>query len=171
MSATYQAALPIPHFPIEVARGYVAVSATVDDVTYRVVNTHLESFPPEIRGLQAEELTASLSAETLPVILLGDFNTQAVDGAAYQLLLMAGYTDMWQADSEGTGDTCCQAKSLRNEQGALDQRIDQIFIKGVALRQGASIRTATVGDKPADRTPSGLWPSDHAGVVAHLPVE
>jgi hypothetical protein len=25
-----------------------------------------------------------------------------------------------------------------------------------------------VGDKQADRTPSGLWPSDHAGVVATL---
>jgi len=25
-----------------------------------------------------------------------------------------------------------------------------------------------VGDRPADRTPSGLWPSDHAGVVAEL---
>ena len=46
-----------------------------------------------------------------------------------------------------------------------------MFIKGVALRQGASIRTATVGDAPVDRTPSGLWPSDHAGVVAHLPVD
>jgi hypothetical protein len=25
-----------------------------------------------------------------------------------------------------------------------------------------------IGDTPADFTPSGLWPSDHAGVVATL---
>jgi hypothetical protein len=24
------------------------------------------------------------------------------------------------------------------------------------------------GNKPSDRTPSGLWPSDHAGIVAKL---
>ena len=43
VAATYQAALPIPHFGIEVPRGYVAVDATVGEVTYRVVNTHLEA--------------------------------------------------------------------------------------------------------------------------------
>ena len=54
---------------------------------------------------------------------------------------------------------------------ALYTRIDQIFVKGVKLRESASIRTATVGDKPEDRLATGQWPSDHAGVVAHLPVE
>ena len=171
MSATYQAKLPIVPFGIEVPRGYVAVDATVDGATYRVVNTHLESFTPQVRLAQARELVASLSAESRPVVLLGDFNTQAVDGAAYQLLIGAGYSDVWQADSEGDGYTCCQAPDLGNVQSTLHERIDQVFIKGVALRQGASIRTATVGAAPADRTPSGLWPSDHAGVVAHLPVE
>ena len=170
MSATYQTKLPIPRFGTKVPRGYVAVDATVDGATYRVVNTHLESFEQQVRIAQAQELVDSLSAES-PVILLGDFNTQAVDGAAYQLLIGAGYSDVWQADSEGDGYTCCQAPDLGNVQSTLDKRIDQVFIKGVVLRQGASIRTATVGAAPADRTPSGLWPSDHAGVVVHLPVE
>ena len=40
---------------------------------------------------------------------------------------------------------------------------------------GCRHHTVTVGDKSADRTPSGLWPSDHAGAgvnatTAHLPV-
>lgn len=170
-SGTYQAKLPISHFMLEVPRGYVAVEATVDGVTYRVVNTHLESFDPRVRVAQAQELTATLSSETRPVILLGDFNTPAVEGTAYRHLLEAGYADVWQADSEGEGNTCCQAPGLRNEESDLAERIDQVFIRGVALREGASIRTATVGDGPADRTPAGLWPSDHAGVVAYLPVE
>ena len=171
MTATYQAALPIAHLGIEVPRGYVAVDATVGDVTYRVVNTHLEAFNQPPRVAQMQELVASLSDVTLPVILLGDFNTAAPDGAAYQLLVGAGYADVWQADSEGTGNTCCQDADLMNEESDLGKRIDQVFIKGVSLREGAAIRTATVGDQAEDKTPGGLWPSDHAGVVAHLPVE
>ena len=171
MTATYQAALPIAHLGIEVPRGYVAVDATVGDVTYRVVNTHLEAFDQLPRVAQMQELVASLSDVTLPVILLGDFNTAAPDGAAYQLLVGAGYADVWQADSEGTGNTCCQDADLMNEESDLGKRIDQVFIKGVSLREGAAIRTATVGDQAEDKTPGGLWPSDHAGVVAHLPVE
>ena len=174
MSVEYQAKLPIPHLMREVPRGYVAVDATVAGVTYRVVNTHLESFDlpvglPQPRLEQTKELIASLSAETRPVILLGDFNTRAPEGGAYRLLLEAGYRDVWQADA--AGNTCCQAADLQNAESELDERIDLIFIRNVALREGAAIRTATVGDQAAERTPAGLWPSDHAGVVAHLPVE
>ena len=185
MNANYTVSLSVP-LPgiggdLQVLRGYTAIDATVAGVTYRVVNTHLEATlealpgtlqaTQAIRVVQAQELVANLNAETLPVILLGDFNTPAPDGPAYQLLLREGYADVWQADSEGTGNTCCQDAGLRNEESDLSTRIDQIFIKGVSLREGAAIRTATVGDKAEDKTPGGLWPSDHAGVVAHLPVE
>ena len=171
VAATYQAALPIPHFGIEVPRGYVAVDATVGEVTYRVVNTHLEAVHQLPRVAQMAELIALLSDVDAPLVLLGDFNSAAPDGAAYQLLLGDGYTDVWQADSEGSGNTCCQDAGLRNEPSELDRRIDQVFIRGVGLREGAPILTATVGDKPEHKTPGGLWPSNHAGVVAHLPVE
>ena len=182
-SATYATllSLQLPGGEFKVKRGYAAVDATVGGVTYRVVNTHLEATLealPEalkqvtqtIRGAQAQELVSSLSKETLPVVLLGDFNTPAPDGAAYQLLQAAGYVDVWEG-ATGSGNTCCQAPDLRNEASELNMRIDQIFVKGVKLRESASIRTATVGDKPEDRLATGQWPSDHAGVVAHLPVE
>ncbi len=169
-AAQYQARLPVAQLGITVPRGYVAVDATVGGVKYRVVNTHLEHFGEPIRAAQANELIASLSAAKSPVILLGDFNTEATDGAAYQAITGAGYKDAWQADSAGSGYTCCQADDLMNQASELNRRIDLIFTKGVKLREGAAIRTMTVGDTAADRTPSGLWPSDHAGVVAHLPV-
>jgi hypothetical protein len=39
----------------------------------------------------------------------------------------------------------------------------------ILYRGGFSVRDIKlVGEKPSDRTPSGLWPSDHAGVVASL---
>ena len=81
--------LPLPgaDAPLKVLRGYAAVDATVGGVTYRVVNTHLEAtldnvpeelqkFATDSRIAQTRELVASLSDETLPVILLGDLCVQ-----------------------------------------------------------------------------------------------
>ena len=169
----YTEALSLEELFISVTRGYVAVDATVADTTYRVVNTHLEALEESsaiatVRVAQTEELVASLRAETLPLILLGDFNTAAPDGAAYKILLEAGYVDLWQMDSEGTGNTCCQAPLLQNETSELYARIDQIFVRNLEL--ATSVMTHTIGDTPAERLPSGLWPSDHAGVVAYLSV-
>ena len=48
----------------------------------------------------------------------------------------------------------------------LNRRIDHVFI-----REGdgfAPIQADVVGEEEADRTPSGLWPSDHAGVTASV---
>ena len=169
MSATYSDLFVVEAFDLEAPRGYVALDATVAGATYRVVNTHLEFLDADIRVAQAQELVESLRDETLPVILLGDFNTPAPDGAAYQLLLSAGYVDVWQMDAQGTGFTCCQADNLQNAESELSERIDQIFVRNLELP--ASVLTHTVGDKPSERLPAGLWPSDHAGVVVHLPIE
>lgn len=162
----------IGNLPVSVPRGYVAVNVKVGGVTYLVVNTHLEHFSPQVRRGQTRELLARLNNES-PVILLGDFNTKATDGDAYQDITAAGFTDVWQG--KDAGDTCCQADNLMNATSQLGQgddggRIDLIFTKGVTTRESASVSTYTVGDKPEDRTPAGLWPSDHAGVVAHLPL-
>ena len=154
---------------VEVLRGYAAIDATIAGKTYRVINTHLESFTEESRVAQTQELVDSLRDENLPIILLGDFNTPAPDGTAYQMLLSAGYVDVWQMDAEGTGNTCCQAKELQNEMSQHYERIDQIFVRNLEL--STQILTRTVGDTPSERLPSGLWPSDHAGVVAHLAFE
>ena len=169
MTESYTNAFTVEDFGLVAKRGYVAVDATVAGVTYRFVNTHLESVAEENRVAQAEELVDILSDETLPIILLGDFNTRAPDGTAYQILLSAGYIDVWQMNSEGTGKTCCQADDILNEVSDLSVRIDQIFVRNLELP--TSIMTNTVGDKPSDRLSSGLWPSDHAGVVAHFAFE
>lgn len=169
MSASYVSALTIEMLGLEIPRGYTAVDATVSGVTYRFVNTHLEAFSEEIRVAQMQELADILNDETLPIIVLGDFNTRAPDGTAYQLLLSAGYVDLWQMDSEGPGNTCCQADDILNEVSSHSRRIDQIFVRNLELP--AQILTHTIGDAPSERLPSGLWPSDHAGVVAHLTFE
>ena len=172
-AANYATTLPTRIGPVK--RSYVAVDATIGGVTYRVVNTHLEAYGPPtnltaVRLGQARELTALLAAETLPVILLGDFNSAAPDGAVYRHLLAEGYVDVW-SDEAGQGYTCCQAANLRNAESELHERIDYVLVKNV---QSDAVRRAyTVGDKPSDRLRSDLssdylWPSDHAGVVVEL---
>lgn len=169
MNANYANALTIEMFGLEVKRGFAAVDLTVSGETYRVVNTHLEVITEEIRVAQIQELVDILADETLPIILLGDFNTRASDGTAYQLLLSEGYMDLWQMDSEGTGKTCCQDNDILNEISDLSVRIDHIFVRNIPLP--VSVQTQTVGDKSSDRLMSGLWPSDHAGVVAQIEFE
>lgn len=169
MSANYANAFTIEKFGFEAKRGYAAVEVTVSGTTYRVVNTHLETLTEENRVAQTQELVDILSSETLPIILLGDFNTRAIDGTAYQILLSAGYADVWQMDSDGTGNTCCQDDDILNEMSDLTVRIDQIFVRNMDL--SLPVLSFTVGDKPSDRLPSGLWPSDHAGVVAQIAFE
>ena len=167
-SARFTNALSIETLQLEVPRGYVAIDATVGGVTYRVVNTHLEAFGEPIRVAQAQELITLLQDETLPIILLGDFNTAAPDGTAYQMLLSAGYVDVWQMETGVTGNTCCQAAGLGNMESGLSYRIDQVFVRNYKF--AGPVVTHTVGDKQGEMLPSGIWPSDHAGVVAHLPV-
>ena len=171
VTANYANMLTIEMLGLGVLRGYVAVDATVSGTTYRVVNTHLEAeaIGKESRVAQTQELVDSLSDETLPIVLLGDFNTPAPDGTAYQILLSAGYIDVWQMDSQGTGNTCCQAPDILNAVSGHYMRIDQIFVRNLELP--TQILTHTIGDTSSERLPSGLWPSDHAGVVAHLTFE
>ena len=128
----------------------------------------MEAFAEENRVAQTQELADILSDETLPIILLGDFNTAAPDGTAYQILLSAGYVDVWQMDAEGIGNTCCQDDDILNEVSDLSKRVDLIFVRNLELP--TSVMTHTVGDKPSDRLASGLWPSDHAGVIAHIAI-
>ncbi|MFW1494668.1 hypothetical protein ACEV9S_24585, partial [Vibrio parahaemolyticus] len=61
---------------------------------------------------------------------------------------------------QGGGATSGQAEDLRNPPGRLEDRIDAIFVRGMVPHHAAIF-----GDRAADRTPGGLWPSDHAGVV------
>lgn len=78
-----------------IKEGYAAIDATVNGVSFRFVNTHLESFEKAARLTQTQELIASLADETLPIVLFCDFNSPAPQGEAYQMLLEAEYIDIW----------------------------------------------------------------------------
>ena len=80
------------------------------------------------------------------------------------LIVDGGYTDNWMDLTDEPSATCCQSDDLVNRSSTLSGRIDMIFHRGDLTPLSASV----VGNQIEDRTASGLWPSDHAGVVATL---
>lgn len=153
---------------LTILRGWVAVDATIGGETVRFLSTHLEppEYAPQVQLAQAAEIMAELAGETLPVVVVGDLNTNA-DGSStttYADFLAAGYSDAWAEAGTGLGLTCCHDDDLQNATTNFVKRIDYILFKG-----GLEVVSAdVVGDDPAERTPFGLWASDHAGVVAKL---
>lgn len=169
--ARYDAALTLRLLgqPLRLDRGWTAVDVKVRGKTFRFVNTHLEAFDPQeqVRVAQTRELLAGPLATDLPVVLVGDLNSPAPGGAAYGELVTSGFADAWTLTRPGDpGFTCCQAADVRNAESLLSTRIDVVLVRG-----GLSARdTVRVGADPADRTASGLWPSDHAGVAATVTI-
>lgn len=147
-------------------RGWVMADVTISGRTFRVIDTHLESFSDTSQVAQGQELAAGPANTSLPTILLGDLNSRA-DGTGtptYANLLASGFRDAWpQAHSNDIGLTCCHGDDLRELGGAFYSRIDYVLVKNGFRATAAGI----VGEEPRDRL-SGLWPSDHAGVWARL---
>jgi endonuclease/exonuclease/phosphatase family metal-dependent hydrolase len=158
--------------PFSIPRAWVSVDVTFDHGDKaRIVSTHLEpilhpQLSPIIQGLQADELINGPANTNLPVVILGDFNSNA-DGTGtptYSKMINADFIDTWNKAGEGAGFTCCQAENLLNPNSSLGERIDFMFFKGTFDVKDIEL----VGNQQNDRTISGLWPSDHAGVVANL---
>lgn len=180
--------------PIDIERGFVGVDATFKGDQYRFVNTHLEVRLPDpddpfssgLQALQATELLQFLTTQPEPVgselIVVGDFNSgpsdvppapfftpyqQFVTGNAINgVPISAPFTDTWLLRRQDEpGLTCCEDGLLMNPISMHVRRIDIIFSKTAPNKVIASkVLNTTAGDK----TPSGLWPSDHASVDAML---
>lgn len=166
----------IPAFGSGVYEGWASVVATIGGRDYRFVSTHLEfQQAKDVNEAQADELVALLEDETRPTILVGDFNSDAYGllpekaTASYGKMLDAGFADTWSwPGRHNAGLTCCQADDLLNSFGTYDERVDFVFTRNLPQVKNAGtlvLGRTLVGDRPGDRTISGLWPSDHAGLV------
>lgn len=179
----------------QIKRGYVITDIQIDNRTYRVANTHLESVPNGVTEIvklkiytiqhnQAGELLEALQTDTRPVIVLGDFNsTSPPPTDAPQNLILppaqfraAHYLDIWeQTNSSEPGFTCCQDEKLDNDTSKLSQRIDYVLLRNdLGLLPSSIVTSATaslISHQAADKTtPAQLWPSDHAGVFAEITI-
>lgn len=152
--------------PFEVVRGWSSIDLRWDKRLIRVINTHLESLAEGIQTAQAMEILNGPANTELPVIVMGDLNSNA-DGSStptYGLFIGSGFQDAWAQAGEGSGATCCQDADLLNNQSLLIERIDFILFKN----GWKAVKADVVGDKQKDRTKAGLWPSDHASITAEL---
>ena len=147
---------------VTVPRGWVSVDVKIRGKSFRFITTHLEAFSSAVRNAQAGELLSGPAATDLPVVAVGDVNSgPGGDLTAYGILLNGGLADAWPG---GAGFTCCHGVDLHNLNPPLTKRFDLVLTRGGFETVSADV----LGEDLGDRTPSGLWPSDHAGVVTTL---
>ena len=152
-------------FVLPVDRGWASVEAKLGKKRFRFVDTHLEAFgDPTIREAQAKELTTGPLKTSRQVILVGDLNSgttrhnepeQPGDDLAFKALAGFGMKD------NGAVQSCCYS-SLFDPAAIFDHTVDHVLTKP-GLK---TMRAVVTGNKAGERTPSGLWPSDHGGVVS-----
>ncbi|MCB2148212.1 MAG: endonuclease/exonuclease/phosphatase family protein [Deltaproteobacteria bacterium] len=188
-----QLAMDIAGTPVTFSRGYLAVDVKIKREEYRFVNTHLEvSSSPDsvfrlVQSAQMQELltiVGELSVDGPPqVIMVGDFNSSPDDVPGtvihpvygplpyvppYLLATGAGYFDSWLLQKRyDEGYTSGFDEYVSDPNAELTTRIDHIFLgpNGYKIEK---VKSVVVGDDVKDMTPNGLWPSDHAGVVAKI---
>jgi endonuclease/exonuclease/phosphatase family metal-dependent hydrolase len=174
----FQAHVPIAA-GLDLVRGWTAVDAQVLGQTIRFVNAHLETpvagMPvfAAVQLMQADELVAGPLQTDLPVILVGDFNSDAgvptaADHAPYDHLIAAGLQDAWSETnptaSLADGYTYGDNTDLRQTPLATNpERIDLILYRG-DMRAREMERVMDPIPDPSATGP--LWASDHAGVAA-----
>ena len=166
---------PLPGGAMPILRGWIAADGKIRGARFKFVTTHLESAvagipdTADLQLAQARQLVRSLAKTDLPVILAGDFNSDAehtnnypadnTDTAGY--IAGSAYSDSWQ-----TLHRCCPGytwllfweDTLTGTAVQPLERIDLIFSRGPEV--SSVERTGLNPDQ------SGLYASDHAGVVA-----
>lgn len=158
---------------IEQPRSWVSVDATLCGQTVRVVSTHLESADQKIRKSQAKELVkcpdSPLNTE-LPVILMGDLNSEVGTGDAVDRLLnggknLDGLNDAWEDAGVGGGEgiTALNDPDLTGSSSGGLKRIDYILSSDELEATECRVIETVIDPFPELRP---IYPSDHNGVVA-----
>jgi endonuclease/exonuclease/phosphatase family metal-dependent hydrolase len=162
-------------------RGFAWADVKVGAKKVRFINTHLEAFGSDHALAQAKELLAGpASEEGTTTIIACDCNSDPLDSrlsngvehrAPYDLIVDSGFTDewlQWRPAAEGWTSGLGELVNDATPAG-FDHRIDMIFARTPSGKP-LDVETGRVtGTQLADRDAlTGLWPSDHGGVVLTL---
>ena len=166
-------------------RGWESVEASVrGSDEFRLVDTHLEAFdnnptsntmfdtatePPtkstvgngDVRETQAGELVEGPAKAKIPVVLLGDLNSNVPgvkpgDEDAFERILAAGFARRSTLDPP----SCC-GEAIED----FDHVVDHVMAK--PGKRVKLVSSEVVGRGPID----GVFPSDHAAVVSELKIK
>ena len=159
--------------PLPVDRGWLSTEANVDGAKFKFVNSHLEAFgDPTIREAQAKELVKGPLKSKKQVVLVGDLNSGTTkrhniglaslghdpnDPLAFKVFQKADFKD------NGAVQSCCYP-DMFDGTFEFTHTVDHILTKPGAK----TLDSFVTGTDPGERTPSGLWGSDHGGVVSTL---
>jgi endonuclease/exonuclease/phosphatase family metal-dependent hydrolase len=143
---------------------------TVNGSRFRFVNTHLQSTIVGVQEAtdkqlaQVDELLAALRSADIPVVLAGDFNSNAEPGpestGAVSKIVAKHFVDSWKAVQPfDPGYTWPLFSEDQNTVAVPNERIDLIFAKGATPLSATLVGTR----KP--------FASDHAGLVVSLELQ
>ena len=158
-------AVPVLGTIVTVYRGWTSADVKHRGKSYRFINAHVESFYEPVQLAQIAELIQRTSNSEMPIVLAGDFNSDAeANGVAYNMLRTAGFADVWDLMPQSEpGYTWALSEEIPNVIAIPTQRLDLILTRGMIEHTSVDI----LGENLAtDLTPSGFRPSDHAAVKA-----
>ncbi len=168
---------------LQVSQGWISSSVHMRNRHFRLVVTHLESPIPgnpeatEVQLAQTDELIHRLRNVTTPVVLCGDFNSDANFGTgpdatdSVRHILEAGYADTWRIvnpdDPGTTWPLFLEDQPPPNFFTTYNpfERIDLFFSRGIRV---ISAKQVFAPAPPDAMVPYG---SDHAGVITTFRLE
>ncbi len=160
--------VPIGNQNQTLSRQWTSLDIMVGNQPVRFINAHVEYADPKVSKAQCTALlTGPAKLNDRPVVLVGDFNDDAGICDLWKTLTnkeKAKFVDAFLEVNKDSGPTWGQHTNLRNTESKLTRCLDWILYRGNANAISASV----VGADLDDRTPDGLWPSDHAGVLARI---
>ena len=184
--AQYTTRLPVSvgGVPFVFIRGYNWADVKAGSMTVRVVNTHLESASSDIALGQARELMAGPAKSPHSTVVVCDCNSDPLNHSVkptdpmgtphsgpYDYVVSQGFTDSWLRWKPANEGWTSGLSELVNDPtpAGFDHRIDMVFTKTASGAPVGVDRGTITGNQVSDRDPAtGLWPSDHAGVVLRL---
>jgi endonuclease/exonuclease/phosphatase family metal-dependent hydrolase len=166
-------------------RGYQWVDATRGDQRFRFINTHLEAFSSDVAYAEAQQMLAGPGSYQGTTIIVCDCNSDPLDQSVKADIgdtlphsepywLITGpkdFNDTWlQWKPARFGWTSGLTETVDDpDANNFDHRIDMVFARTGSGTPLNVVGGTVTGDDVSDRDPAtGLWPSDHAGVVMRL---
>jgi endonuclease/exonuclease/phosphatase family metal-dependent hydrolase len=167
--------LEIPTIGFSLTRGWCSVDVCTRGDNFRYICAHLEDeAAPPIQVAQAFELLAGPAKTKLPVVLVGDFNSDPLhrdrawsDPTAYPWIIAAGFVDTWAVlhpFRPAGGLTWGHDEFLADPTHPFDRRIDFVFFRGRGI---VPVKAEPI-DIVLNRTDPPFWASDHAALAAKL---
>lgn len=177
-SRTFDAALPFAGLTVKA--GWISADVHMGNKQFRFVTTHLETpitgFPEatDVQVAQAQELIHELRNLRVPVVICGDFNSDALHGGfvdstpTVDLIEAAGYTETWPV-THSSGDLGLTWPFYLEDQfppspffasSTPFERIDLFFSKDIEAVSSDQVVATAPG------FPMPPFASDHAGVIA-----